>query len=307
MKINYFSNYQPGLSNIKMKKQSQIISHHGQTLEKDLLNALRDIEGSLQKGFFKKIQWVNYPDNKFIKKGLYDWKRAVLEAPSGRIVKLFFPRTMARKFYYSKLRQDPSIAAYRLSLEAVKHGISVAEPIACGQISLPGKPFYSYFISRKISPGMLLSDYINQYLEKSTEKEKAKAEIFRVVTSHLSDFHLKKFYYYDIKPDHIFVNPEKENVLEELICIDIDDNSRFGKELTKKQRVKNLYQCWRFYIKPLQMFSLETFVKEYCLQTGTEELLKKNLVPAVQKKYEKEMGLFYKKRGISPSLSPDPA
>ena len=288
-----------------MSKQLKFFNHQGQSLEKDLIIALADIEGSLNKGYFKKIHSVNYPEKKLIKAGLNNWKRLVLEAPSHQIVKLFFPRTMARRFYYSKLRQDPSIAAYRLSIEAAKYGISVAEPIACGQASIPKKPFYSYFISRKISPGILLSDYINQYLEKSKEKEKAKAEIFRAVTSHLSDFHLKKFYYYDIKPDHIFVNPEKENVLEELICIDIDDNSRFGKTISKKQRIKNLYQCWRFYIKPLELFSLETFVKEYCLQTGTEELLKKNLVAAVQKKYEKEMALFYKRRGIPPSLSPD--
>ena len=200
-----------------------------------------------------------------------NWKRLVLSAanPNDNIVfKLFHPRTVARRMYYRYVYSDPLARSYRRYKELENGPVRTVKSLSRGYVSRRGLFLYSFFAMESLRGVINIIDYLDRFLKRNNHSDRARELLTVYLASRLAKVHNSGFYHDDIKPDHLYVDDGPESIwldpdeTQDWVWIDLERVSLTDR-IAPRQRLRNLFQFWRDFVRPLGEQAIHVFLRQY--------------------------------------------
>jgi tRNA A-37 threonylcarbamoyl transferase component Bud32 len=224
----------------------------------------------------------NNSENRFVLKD--DWKRLVLctydEKPL--IIKLFNPGSALRRIHYRYLTTNPLIRGYKLHQQLLEAGVTVPKVFACGYVCSNKTPLYSFLVMEDLRHFPNINEYLNSALQADSRKN----IVAKYIGNKLASAHNLGFFHGDIKPYHVYVDSG-----DRWLWIDLDD-SKILNPLPHKERVTNLYQTYRYLLKPFAENEIDDFLEAYLesvepKMNGDKEQIKQEILVHYQKRIKR--------------------
>jgi tRNA A-37 threonylcarbamoyl transferase component Bud32 len=196
---------------------------------------------------------ISSEENRFVLQD--NWKRLVLctydEKPL--IIKLFNPGSAIRRFHYRHLRKNPLINSYELHEQLLNSGVTVPKVYACGYANSNNLMAFSFLVMEDLRH----FPNIDQYLNSALQADSRKNIVAKYIGNKLATAHNIGFFHGDIKPYHVYVDSG-----DRWMWIDLDD-SQIVNPISRKLRIKNLYQTYRYLLKPIAENEVDGFLEAY--------------------------------------------
>ena len=205
------------------------------------------------------------------------WKRAIVSPVSSNIVfKLFFPRLLHRRLYYSYLPVNPIHNAYQIHQKLSDTGVRTLKSSAYGYLAGAGSNHFWFIALERLASVISYEEYAKKYIannsQSNTRRNSAQKNLITYVAQRLSDAHNEGFYHEDLKPYHIFIDKASDAIYQDptltskWLWIDLDDSevsSGSKSEIPYRRRIINLYQSWRYLLLPYGIDRPDGFVSAY--------------------------------------------
>ena len=246
------------------------------TVAQEYLDLLQDIPASINKGSLEVInavasnrdvgQFENAPDPKI-------WKRAIVSPLGSDIVfKLFFPGSFPRRFYYHYLTENPIRQAYRIHQGLSKTDTRALPSFGYGCFRGKAVAKFWFIAIGRLSSVISFGEYAKRYLANAEDTLAAQTDLSTYVAKRLADAHSSGFYHEDLKSYHIYIDDNADTSFSNLsqtskwLWIDLDD-SELRKSLSYRQCMINLYQSWRYLLRPHGINEPDEFIRSYLFET----------------------------------------
>jgi tRNA A-37 threonylcarbamoyl transferase component Bud32 len=148
-----------------------------------------------------------------------------------------FSRKIGYLFVPSKAKRE-----WHLGYSLLKLGFKTPLPLLVAEKKIGPFIKENYLVTLGIEPYKSILFNL-----KSVNESDDRISFMKNVADYIRKIHDNGFYHDDLSAEHIFYNPEEENK-SEFALIDLD-NGRLFKEVSKRRKIKNLFQIFRS-IKP---------------------------------------------------------
>ncbi len=226
------------------------------------------------------------------------WKRMILRAPKSNlnvVVKLSNEIGLIRRLYRHVLPTDRNSKAFKFTRELKDSDVTTVPVHSYGHINENGLYRFSFMTMDEIDGLDTLVEHLkSEHLKSGLEVTESGEKILRCLAEGLASAHNAGFFHGDIKPYHLYVGSglgkthELSPSIKDWVWIDLDD-CLLSSSLTRRQRVINLYQIWRYFLVPLGEKDMDEFISIYLKRSKEFTIEKGKLKQLVLRHYERRL------------------